>query len=447
MVSTQPPSGFRDFIQADARLRANLIQKISNVYQSFGFSPIETPALENLDVLLGSGGGVENEKLIFKIMKRGDKLKDALPKGEDAIADFGLRFDLTVPLSRVVASSRGQIQFPFKVFHIGPVWRAERAQKGRFREFIQCDVDIVGAKSNAAELEVIQAVVAAISAVGADGFELRLNDRRLLQSLGKSLGLSDEEFSNFAILLDKKDKLEPVDLISEMKTLLGPKMSNLVEKVINEEVPLIEFAAMDKTATEELTTLIDQLEKLNLPLTQIIFDPSLMRGIGYYTGTVFELRHSSAGYSFGGGGRYDQLISRFSKESIPACGFSIGFERLFLLLKEKVQESGVSRAHSIFVPVFEERFRSEVLKVASKIRASGIEVDVYPDTSKLKAQFKYASDRSFQWVLIIGEEELESRTFKLKNFETEQESSIAEVDLISFLRKAFSALPDKSRAD
>lgn len=446
MVSTHPPSGFRDFIQGDARLRASLIQKISDVYQSFGFSPIETPALENLDVLLGSGGGTENEKLIFKVMKRGEKLQEALSKGEDAIADFGLRFDLTVPLSRVVAEYRGQIQFPFKVFHIGPVWRAERAQKGRFREFIQCDVDIVGSKTNAAELEVIQAVVAAVAAVGGSGFELRLNDRRLLQAFAEKLDLDAKGFSDFAVLLDKKDKMEPADLLLELKSLLGSKMSSDIERIVKEEMSLKDFAAVHSQAAAELSGLIAQLENLNLPLTQIVFDPSLVRGIGYYTGTVFELRHSSAGYSFGGGGRYDQLIGRFSKEPIPACGFSIGFERLVLLLKEKAQAEVQSQS-GLFIPVFDEKLRGDVLRLASKIRSQGFEVDVFPDAAKLKAQFKYASEKKYRWVLILGEDELSSRQFKLKDFENEKEIPVKEPELLSLLRKVFSDPQGKSPTD
>ena len=431
MVSTTPPSGFRDFVLDDARLRFALIQKISDVYQRHGFGPLETPALENLNVLLGSGGGEENEKLIFKVMKRGDKLKQALSQGEDAIADFGLRFDLTVPLSRVVAEYRGQLQFPYKVYHIGPVWRAERAQKGRFREFIQCDVDIVGSKSWAAEVEVIQAVVTAIHEIGASGFELRINDRRLLQAVGRSLGLSESEFGSFAILLDKKDKLEPNDLLSEIKEFLGSRMNPMVEKILREQMSLQDFMGLDESVTVELKKLIETIESLNLPLDRVVFDPSLVRGIGYYTGAVFELRHSSAGYSFGGGGRYDKLIGRFSKDSLPACGFSIGFERLFLLLKENHDVMKADYSTGVFFPVFSETLRGATLALATQLRKKNIPVDCYADEAPLKKQFKYASDRHFEWAVIAGDAEIKSRVFKIKNLKTNSESSISEADLLS----------------
>ncbi len=425
MVATNPPSGCRDFINDEARLRAELIQKISDTYISYGFRPIETPAFENLDVLLGSGGGDENEKLIFKVMKRGEKLKEAIAKGESEIADFGLRFDLTVPLSRVTANYRGEIQFPWKVFHIGPVWRAERAQKGRFREFIQCDVDIVGAKTWAAEVEVIQTVVQAIAALGQKGFELRINDRRLLKSVGDHLGLGESEFTAFAILLDKKDKIEPADLLAEMKVLLGSKMKPLVEDILNEKFSLQQFESLDAVVTSEMRKLIQTLKDLELPLSDIVFDPSLVRGLGYYTGPVFELRHASAGYSFGGGGRYDKLIGRFSKEPIPACGFSIGFERLFLLFKEQKNQSLSQQEKRLFVPVFSEDLRSSVLKIANEVRGQGFEVDVYPDDAKIRNQLRFASERKYRWVLILGEDELQSKQAKLKDMEAGSEKAIS----------------------
>jgi histidyl-tRNA synthetase len=432
-VSTHPPSGFRDFIKDEARRRFELMEKISSVYRSFGFEAIETPAFENLDVLLGSGGGDENEKLIFKVLKRGDKLKDVLASNpsEDSIADFGLRFDLTVPLSRVVAQHRGDIHLPWKVFHIGPVWRAERSQKGRFREFVQCDVDIVGGKTFAAELEVIQAVVSAISAVGGEGFELRINDRRLLQAFAEKHSMTDAEFHQFAIILDKKDKVDPSVLREEARDLLGAKFNAQVEGLLRGDLGLDSFDTIHAIASDELQKMIRTLREIELPVSAIQFDSSLVRGIGYYTGPVFELRHASAGYSFGGGGRYDRLIGRFMKESLPACGFSIGFERLALLLKEQEKMKSSS---TVFIPVFKEKLRVEVLKIAGELRLNGIAVDVYADESKLKNQFKYAGDMNRRWVVICGDDELAQNRLKLKDFESGQEEEIARENLISALK-------------
>jgi histidyl-tRNA synthetase len=432
-VSTHPPSGFRDFIKDEARRRFELMEKISFVYRSFGFEAIETPAFENLDVLLGSGGGDENEKLIFKVLKRGDKLKDALASSpsEDSIADFGLRFDLTVPLSRLVAQHRGEIHLPWKVFHIGPVWRAERSQKGRFREFVQCDVDIVGAKTFAAELEVIQAVVSAISSVGGEGFELRINDRRLLQAFADKHAMSDAEFHQFAIILDKKDKVDPSTLRDEARELLGSKFNSQVEALLRGDLGLDSFESIHSIASAELQRMVRTLKEVELPVSAIQFDSSLVRGIGYYTGPVFELRHASAGYSFGGGGRYDRLIGRFMKESLPACGFSIGFERLALLLKEQEK---LKSSSTVFIPVFHESLRVEVLRIATELRQNGIAVDVYADEAKLKTQFKYASDMNRRWVVICGEDELAQKRLKLKDFESGQEEDIARQDLIAALK-------------
>ncbi len=439
MASLNAPSGFRDFINHDARRRLKLINLISNVYESFGFMPLETPVVENLDVLLGSGGGDENEKLIFKILKRGGKLEEALrTQDENQIAEFGLRFDLTLPLSRVVALHRGQIQFPWKVFHIGPVWRAERPQKGRFREFIQCDVDVIGAKGIGAEIEVIQAVVTAVQKVGASGFELRINDRRLIQALGEKFGFSEGKLDQFAVILDKKDKIDSKELIEQLAALAGHEISSDLVAIVNGNLTLDSAMEFHPSAAADLKTIISTLQSLDLPLSQIVFDPSLVRGMGYYTGPVFELRHSSAGYSFGGGGRYDKLVGRFSSQEVPACGFSIGFERLVLLLAENELQSQMD-SKTLFIPVFDESLRGALSGLAKELRNTGVNVDVFPDRAKIKNQFKFASDAGYRWVLIIGESEWSSKVFKLKDFKSGEEIELSEGEMISHLKNLLGA--------
>lgn len=477
MVSVNPPSGFRDFINRDARRRLQLIQMISDVYQSFGFSPLETPVVENLDLLVGGGGGEENEKLIFKILKRGEKLTQAVSKVAEAmkgvqpknpsnlekelydkqslspseleamIGEFGLRFDLTLPLTRVVALHRGQIHFPWKVFHIAPVWRAERAQKGRFREFIQCDVDIVGAKGIAAEIEVIQAVVHAVSRAGAPSFDLHFNDRRLIEAMATHFGFGDGKIDKFAVILDKKDKLSREAWLAQLEELAGQKLSTeflswMGESGENEALdPLSSVETFHPQAVQDLRTLKTTLETLQLPLSKIVFDPSLVRGMGYYTGPVFELRHSSAGYSFGGGGRYDRLIGRLSGQAIPACGFSIGFERLALLLAEQEQAKAQDTAgvqydsKTVFIPVFEESLRPSLLKLANTLRIEGRVVDVYPDQAKVKNQMKFASDSHYRWVLIVGGQEWETQIFKVKDFKTGTEESVTAQAISTYLQE------------
>jgi histidyl-tRNA synthetase len=436
-TSTQPPSGFRDFLPKEARLRTQLIQKISSVYESFGFSPLDTPAVENLSVLQSSGGGEENEKLIFKILKRGDKFKNSLAsaKEEDDVADLGLRFDLTVPLARVVANYRSEIRFPWKVFHIASVWRAERAQKGRFREFTQCDVDILGSKSQAAECEVIQAVSWAVAKAGAENLELCINDRRLLIALASHFGFTGQAADKFSIVLDKKDKISADAVTEELEKLSGKKLSDEAIELIAGNFTLERAKKIAAEPAGQLEQLIASLKALELPLSKITFDPSLARGLSYYTGPVFELRHSSAGYSLGGGGRYDQLVGRFSKEEIPACGFSIGFDRLLILLAEKLQQ--VDRP-LLFIPVLDEKLRTQISLLASDLRKAGIACDLYADSAKLKNQMKYASDSGFRWVLIIGEEEWNSKTFKVKDFRSGSETNVRAAELNSHVRNLLS---------
>lgn len=421
-ISTKPPSGFRDFVGHEAERRAHLVQQISQVYESFGFSPIETSALESLQVLEGSGGGEENEKLIFKILKRGEKFKEVLPsaQSESDLADFGLRFDLTVPLARVVAEYQSKIKMPAKIFHIAPVWRAERAQKGRFREFYQCDVDIIGSSDCSAEVDVIHAVVTAVSSIAGNDFELRVNDRKLLRSLAESFGFADDKADAFAIILDKADKVEFNQLIEEWTTLLGRSLPKRLTELHSKPFDLNECRDFNLEAVNNLERLLGVLKDLNLPLKSIKFDATLARGLGYYTGPVFELRHHSAGYSLGGGGRYDGLIGRFMKNSVPACGFSIGFERLLMLLDS--QESVDSKI--LFFPVIDESHRSAVIRLAHSLRLKGWKASVFPSSAKLKNQLKFASDQGMRWVVVAGPDELARNELILKDFKNGQEMSI-----------------------
>lgn len=428
-IDTAPPSGFRDFIGLKARQRLHLMQQIASVYQSFGFHAIETPVLEQLNILFGANGGEENEKLIFKVLKRGEKLQEALSSQNDSLAELGLRFDLTVPLCRLVAQYRNQIVLPWKVFHMGPVWRAERAQKGRFREFIQCDVDIIGGSSEvSAEIEVIQAAVTAFQKVGASGFHLHLNDRRWVQSIAEKSGLTGSKLDTFAILLDKKDKLTQEKIIAQMQEKLETTLSSEIIRLVEGRLTLSEAESFHPEAISGLHQIKTTLEQLQLPLKEITFDPSLIRGMGYYTGPIFELKHASAGYSFGGGGRYDRLIGRFCGQEIPACGFSIGFERLALFLSENQKKranlDSTAESNTLFIPVFNEKLRPHLLKLASELREQNIDVDVYPGKTKIKNQFRFASESCYRWVFIAGEEEWNSKSFKLKDFQSGEEVTL-----------------------
>lgn len=433
-LSTQAASGFRDFTGAGAIQRLELMHRIAKVYTSFGFEALETPALENLKILQGSGGQ-ENEKLIFKVLKRGEKLASSLSLGtpvENDLADLGLRFDLTVPLCRVVAEYQNEIKFPYKVFHIGPVWRAERPQRGRYREFVQCDVDIIGAEGWSAEVEVIQAVSEVFGQLGISDFGIKINHRKIIEALASRFGFADQ-IEEFAICLDKKDKLSKEKLLDEFLKIKSSIDHKNLEEFLDKGISLEEAVELDEDAAEILKKMSLSLTALNLKASEIKFDSSLVRGMGYYTGPVFELTHSTAGYALGGGGRYDKLIGRFLGKDLPAVGFSIGFERLLLLLEEmnlRVKESN----KTLFIPVMSPELRLEVSKLAAQLREQGLSVDVYPDEAKLQKQLKFASAKDYRWVLFAGSEELSANQFQLKDFRDGKEEKLSVLEILNKLK-------------
>jgi histidyl-tRNA synthetase len=309
----------RDIGPPEAELRRRVTSRILDVYAGHGYEVIETPALEDLEVLLGSGGG-ENEKLIFKVLKRGARLDEELRQGGE-LADMGLRFDLTVPLARFVANHLNDLPMPFKVAHVAPVWRAERPQRGRFREFTQCDIDIVGEPGVAAEIELCSATNEALESLGIKGYTFRLNDRRLLratveQYLGE-LARPDEVY----IALDKLDRSSPAEVAAELAHAGHDvtAVERLVEKLMTAEL------AQDGEAEAALQDTLAALRSLGVPAR---FDPTLVRGLGYYTGQIFEISHPEVSYSLGGGGRYDGMTARFGAPALAMCGLSIGFDRV-----------------------------------------------------------------------------------------------------------------------
>jgi len=315
----QPVRGMRDIVPPGEEVRRRVANRILDTYASYGFEAISTPALEDLAVLVGSQGG-ENEKLIFKVMKRGERLEDELASGGE-LADAGLRFDLTVPLARFVANHLNELPMPFKVAHIAPVWRAERPQKGRYREFVQCDIDIVGEPELAAEVELCSATLDALSAVGLPGCTVRLNDRRLLRStVERYLGPQDDPSAIF-VTLDKLDKVGAAKVADDLVAAGHdrPAVARLVDHLGAGE--LLGGTDVDEALRRSLAALAAQGFAAS-------FDPTLVRGMGYYTGQIFEVSHPDVGYSLAGGGRYDGMTARFGGPDLPMCGFSIGFERV-----------------------------------------------------------------------------------------------------------------------
>ncbi len=388
-IPTTPPSGFRDFTpeQADGRRRA--IEAVSRVYREHGFQPVATSAVEDLKVLLGKGGG-ENEKLIFKLLKRGEAL-DRAKAGQEDLADAGLRFDLTLPLARYFSKYGSTLPHPFKAFHIGPVWRAERAQKGRYREFTQCDVDIIGTDNWGAEVEVISTILKAFGAAGLPGVEVVLNDRHALLEAVRGAGVPEEGVGAACVALDKLDKVEKEKVLAE----LGPNGPKVFEAV---------------SACRPSAALLAVRDAVNAVVGRaaVRHDPFLVRGFDYYTTTVFEFRHPGFGGSIGGGGRYDRLTEKFGGPQTPAVGGSIGFERLMLVLEEK-GAAAAGHADAV-VAVAGDDVRGKSLEVAEAMRAKGLTVDVYPGTGKLAKQFKYAAQKGAKFAVIVGAERLSLHT-------------------------------------
>lgn len=342
-LNKKPINGMKDILPNEMRIRDYVTGIIKETYGRFGFTPIETPCVEHLENLASKQGG-ENEKLIFKILKRGEKLNLDTAETESDLADSGLRYDLTVPLVRFYANHANELPMPFKALQMGHVWRADRPQRGRYRQFMQCDIDILGEPSNLAEIELILATTTTLGAIGFKNFQIRINDRRILKAMAAASGFAPEALDSVFITLDKMDKIGWDGVAGELaangfETAGIDKYLGLF-KGLDEVEDRLGFLAgeladfLAPEAVNELREIIDSVDGTKAAEFAIIFDPTLVRGMSYYTGPIFEVAMPEFGGSCGGGGRYDQMIGRFTGKEVPACGFSIGFERIILLLME-----------------------------------------------------------------------------------------------------------------
>ena len=346
-LNKKPVNGMKDILPYEMEVRDYVTSIIKDTYRSFGFTPIETPAMESIGNLSNKQGG-ENEKLIFKVMKRGEKLNIPEATTEEQVVDFGMRYDLTVPLCRFYSNHANELTSPFKALQIGSVWRADRPQRGRYRQFTQCDIDILGEPSNLAEIELILATTTTLGRIGFKNFEIRINERRILKAMAAYAGFSEEDYDSIFITLDKMDKIGLDGVSAELLE------SGYAKESIDKYVGL--FAALEgvKDVAAGMEVLLDKLgEFLDTEVAdwmreiatavnatkeaqfELVFDPTLVRGMSYYTGTIFEIAIPEFGGSCGGGGRYDKMIGNFTGQNTPACGFSIGFERIILLLMEQ----------------------------------------------------------------------------------------------------------------
>ena len=331
-----PVKGTRDFLPNDMALREYVLKVMKETYQNFGFLIMGTPALEHIENLTSKQGG-ENEKLIFKILKRVEKLDLANAKSVDDLVDSGLRYDLTVPLTRFYANNMNNLPSPFRAFQTGFVWRADRPQKGRFREFMQCDLDILGEKTNLAEIELITAVLSFLKKLDFKGFEIKINDRRILLQMILAAGLPLEKADSILISLDKMDK---VGIDGVKKELLEngflEEQVDAYLSLFNNKGSVREFCASFQMAEDVILNLEEIIDTVaSISDAKLVFDPTLVRGMSYYTGPIFEIKVDGFEASIGGGGRYDKMVEKYANIAVPAAGFSIGFERLLLLLNER----------------------------------------------------------------------------------------------------------------
>lgn len=398
-LGSAPPSGMRDFLPAEVALRDWATAAIIRTYERFGFTRIETPALENIN-LLRRGEGGENLQLIFEVLKRGDKLEKEL-KCDSVnrldLADLGLRFDLTVPLVRFYANNQGSLPSPFKSIQIGSVWRAESPQHGRYRQFTQCDIDIIGVKSEIAETELLQASATALLELGFNGFTIRINDRRILTELAEFCGFSEERFDSVFIAVDKLDKIGLAGVKAELGKDGHPheaieKLLDVLHRVRDDQSGQLKEAhkylphTLPEDVYRSLQSVIDAVTAQSQGRYDIKFDPTLVRGMGYYTGQIFEISCPGYSSSVGGGGRYDKMVGKFSGRDTPACGFSIGFERIINILQEKNFKPPTASEKIALICEPDRDSHCDILAAAAKLRDRASVVSIQVRKKDMKKQ-------------------------------------------------------------
>jgi histidyl-tRNA synthetase len=447
--NVQPARGTRDFLPDDVRRREYVIGIVRDVYERYGFEPLETPAFENIETLLGKYGD-EGNKLIFKILRRGEHEAS----GE---ADLALRYDLTVPLARVVAHYQNELPKFFKRYQIQPVWRADRPARGRFREFYQCDVDAIGSTSPVVEADLLAAVSEVLTRLGFLDFTVRVNHRRALSALLECAGVPEPLHGEALVAIDKLDKIgvEGVE-----KELLARAVDAAAARACTDFFGGAKHAAPgDESALERLRQFVaghsigqeavgvlDEILRLSEDgpaAGHLRVDPSLARGLSYYTGAIMEIAVPDLAGSLGGGGRYDNLVGMFLGRDVPACGFSLGLERIIVVMTER-QMFPASVAHShadVMVTIWNKESFRDALALASDLRRAGLRVDLYPEADKLGKQFKYASSRNMPFVAIVGDDERANGSVSIKDLRSGAQETVARADAARFIATRVSPEP------
>ncbi len=406
-LSKKPVTGMKDILPEEMKIRNYVQNVIKDTYKAFGFTQIETPCVENISNLTNKQGG-ENEKLIFKILKRGEKLNLETAQTDMDVVDNGLRYDLTVPLVRYYSNNANNLPSPFKALQMGSVWRADRPQRGRYRQFMQCDIDILGDPSNLAEIELILATTTTLGKLGFKNFQIRINERRILKAMAAYSGFPEESYDSVFIILDKMDKigLEGVreELIKyEFSEESVNKYVSLFKEIEQQANPIDYLAEklgdyMEDDVKQWMNEIIESVKATKSSDFEIIFDPTLVRGMSYYTGTIFEIAIPEFGGSCGGGGRYNKMVGKFIGHDVPACGFSIGFERIVLLLMEqgfKIPEEYNKVAYLIEKGVKEDAL-CDVIAQAQEERKNGTQVLVTRMNKNKKFQKEQLKEQGYE---------------------------------------------------
>lgn len=449
------PKGTRDFTPSEVARRRYIIDIIQQQFQRFGFQPIETPSFENSDTLMGKYGE-EGDRLIFKILNSGDFTKSLTPEELSSpepkswtpkISEKALRYDLTVPFARYVVMHQHELDFPFKRYQIQPVWRADRPQRGRFREFWQCDADVVGARGMLQELEFVQLYDRVFEDLGLKGVCIRINHRKLLSGIAEVIGAS-HQLIEFTVALDKLDKIGREMVEAEM--LQKGISAEAVEKAAplfelsgsaNEQLTQLKMLLSNSpTGLEgvaELEALLDQTEAIGLKAAKCTLQITLARGLNYYTGTIFEVAAPEGVEmgSIGGGGRYDDLTGIFGLSDVSGVGISFGLDRIYLVMEalERFPDQ-IDQALDVFCVNFGEKEAQAALKLTLRLRDRGLRADVYPTAAKVQKQFKYASNRNVPFVILIGDEELDQGTFTVRNMQDGTQQTYRGEDWVVFAR-------------
>lgn len=444
--------GTRDFLPETMVKRNYIFSTIKSVFETYGFLPIETPSIEKTETLMGKYGE-EGDRLIFRVLNSGDKLNKAdvealnenqLARFSNSISDKALRYDLTVPFARFVVQHQHELTFPFKRYQIQPVWRADRPQKGRYREFYQCDVDVVGSNSLVYEVELVQIFDEVLSQLGLKDFTIKFNNRKILSGIAEVSGMADK-LIDMTVAIDKLDKIGVEGVVKELSD------RGISEEAINQINPLFHLSSNNKenlilmkdflsesevglAGVEELEYVLNQIENLGLNQAKLSFDVTLARGLSYYTGAIFEVVTNEVKMgSICGGGRYDNLTELFGVFGMSGVGVSFGADRIFDVMTELdlFPESVLQGTQVLFIN-FGETEQSYCLKLAKSLRQKGIKTEVYPSSDKMKKQMKYANDKSIPWVVLVGSKEMEEENLTVKNMLSGQQNTLEFEEFLAY---------------